>query len=159
MFELLDVLPEQGPALGAEQEGCEDDSTVDFHLCFQGYTMFAPKPVLESTEGCTTLDYSCRDVVVHCDCVQVHRKTDGQTRSLQILRSPIEQGVIMWSRYIGRTALRLLVRKRRLLTSNNKAVIARRLRPVVATLEGILSARKAVLCVRWSATGIAVHSL
>jgi len=39
LFELLDVFPVQGPALGAEQEGCEDDSTIDFHLCFQGYTM------------------------------------------------------------------------------------------------------------------------
>ena len=64
LFELLDVLPEQGPALGAEQEGCEDDRTVDFHFCFQGYTMFVPQPVLESTEG-----YSCHDVV-HCDCVR-----------------------------------------------------------------------------------------
>jgi len=27
LFELLDVFPVQGPALGAEQEGCEDDST------------------------------------------------------------------------------------------------------------------------------------
>ena len=58
LFELLDVPPVQGPALGAEQEG------------FQGYTMFAPQPVLESTEGCATLGYSCRDVVVHCDCVR-----------------------------------------------------------------------------------------
>ena len=31
--------------------------------------MFAPQPVLES-EGCATLGYSCRDVVVHCDCVR-----------------------------------------------------------------------------------------
>ena len=69
LFELLDVPPVQGPALGAEQEGCEDDSTIDFSLCFQGYTMFEPQPVLESTEGCTTLGYSCRDVV-HCDCVR-----------------------------------------------------------------------------------------
>ena len=51
-------------------EGCEDDSTIDFHLCFQGYTMFAPQPVLESTKGCATLGYSCRYVVVHCDCVR-----------------------------------------------------------------------------------------
>ena len=70
LFELLDVFPVQGPALRAEQEGCEDDSTIDFHLCFQAYTMFAPQPVLESTEGCATLRYSCRDVVVHCDCVR-----------------------------------------------------------------------------------------
>jgi len=70
LFELLDVPPVLGPALGAEQEGCEDDSTVDFHLCFQGYTMFAPQPVLESTEGCTTTDYSSRDVIIHCDCVR-----------------------------------------------------------------------------------------
>jgi len=47
LFELLDVPPVQGPALGAEQDGCEDDSTIDFHLCFQGYTMFAPQSVLE----------------------------------------------------------------------------------------------------------------
>ena len=70
LFELLDVPPVQGPALAAEQEGCEDDSTIDFHLCFQGYTMFAPQPVLESTEGCATLGYSCRDVVVQCNCVR-----------------------------------------------------------------------------------------
>jgi len=70
LFELLDVPPVQGPALGAEQKGCADDSTIDFHLCFQGYTVFAPQPVLESTEGCATLGYSCCDVVVQCDCVR-----------------------------------------------------------------------------------------
>ena len=32
--------------------------------------MFAKQPVLESTEGCATLGYSCRDFVVHCDCVR-----------------------------------------------------------------------------------------
>jgi len=77
LFELLDVLPVQGPARGAEQEGSEDDSTVYFHLCFQGYTMFTPQPVLESTEGCTTLGYFCRDVVVHCDCVRQVAKFAG----------------------------------------------------------------------------------
>jgi len=84
LFELLDVPPVLGPALGAEQEGCEDDSTVDFHLCFQGYTMFAPQPVLESTEGCTTTDYSSRDVIIHCDCVR--QVTSRQQNLLALVR-------------------------------------------------------------------------
>ena len=53
LFELLDVPPVQGPALGAEQEGCEDDSTIDFHLCFQGYNLCLCGTAVIAEDNCS----------------------------------------------------------------------------------------------------------
>jgi len=72
--------------------------------------------------------------VAKLQAASVHHGTDRQTDRHTIPKCPLRRG-------------------------HNKAVIDRRLRPIIATLEITLSTRKVVPCVRWPETSITAHSL